>query len=326
MQTLRVLDALQVDVLLDNATDGWISKPHHVGSEFINVTEAGVKELSGPNLCCAQLGLSLMLTAHAEGRRRKLLFDAGPEGAIFLRNCKNLGVALDDVEAIAISHGHWDHMGALLSAIGAITRNGQRRVACHVNPGMFVERGARLPNGHIVAFEKVPSPDAITLHGADVVNNGESRFLLDNCFYLSGEIPRVSSFEKGRPDHLSRVDANTPWQSDPLLLDERYVAVHVRGKGLFVFTSCSHAGVVNVLHDLRQSFPDDPIYGVVGGLHLVGEASEKIIPDTMGALKEFNLKEVVPAHCTGWKALHALLNTFGETAIVPSVVGNRYQY
>ncbi len=159
-----------------------------------------------------------------------------------------------------------------------------------------------------------------------MVNNGESRFLLDNCFYLSGEIPRVSSFEKGRPDHLSRIDANTPWQSDPLLLDERYVAVHVRSRGLFVFSSCSHAGVVNVLHDLRHNFPDEPIYGVVGGFHLVGEASEKIIPDTMVALKEFNLREVVPAHCTGWKALHALLNTFGESTIVPSVVGNRYQY
>ncbi len=165
MQTLRVLDALQVDVLLDNATDGWISKPHHVGSEFINVTQAGAKELSGSTLCCAQLGLSLMLTAHAEGRRRKLLFDAGPEGAIFLRNCKNLGVALDDVEAIAISHGHWDHMGALLPAIGAITGNGQRRVACHVNPGMFVERGARLPNGHIVPSRRFPRPRRSTCRG-----------------------------------------------------------------------------------------------------------------------------------------------------------------
>jgi 7,8-dihydropterin-6-yl-methyl-4-(beta-D-ribofuranosyl)aminobenzene 5'-phosphate synthase len=326
METLRTLDSLQVDVLLDNATDGWIAKPHHVGSEFDNVTRAGMTELSGPTLCCAQLGLSLMLSGQAGGRRCKLLFDAGPEGSILLRNCRNLGVMLEDVDAVAISHGHWDHMGALLPALDAITRGRRRRVACHVNAGMFVERGARLPSGHIVPFEKVPSPEAIAAHCGDVVNRAEARFLLDDCFYLSGEIPRVSSFEKGRPDHLRRSGSGGDWESDPLLLDERYVAARVAGKGLFVFSSCSHAGVVNVLHDLRGSFPDVPIYGVFGGLHLVGEGPEKIIPDTVAALGEFKLSEIVPAHCTGWKALHALLNAFGESTVAPSVVGNRYQY
>jgi 7,8-dihydropterin-6-yl-methyl-4-(beta-D-ribofuranosyl)aminobenzene 5'-phosphate synthase len=325
MTTLRTLDRLQVDVLVDNATDGWSAKPPHVHSEFANVTRAGVKELSGPTLCCAQLGLSLMLTAEAAGRRYKLLFDAGPEGAILLRNCKNLGVALEDVDAVAISHGHWDHMGGLLPALDAITGNGRRRVPCHVNGGMFVERGARLPGGNIVPFEKVPSPEAIAAHGGGPVNRAEARLLLEDSFYLSGEIPRISSFEKGRPDHLSRSHDGDPWQPDPLLLDERYVAAEVAGKGLFVFSSCSHAGVVNVLYDLRASFPGVPIYGAFGGLHLVGEGPEKIIPHTITALREFQLRELVPAHCTGWKALHALLNAFGES-VVPSVVGNRYEY
>jgi hypothetical protein len=51
------------------------------------------------------------------------------------------------------------------------------------------------------------------------------RFVLEDCFYMSGEIPRVSSFEKGRPDHLCRRSADEPWQPDPLIMDERYLAV-----------------------------------------------------------------------------------------------------
>lgn len=324
MPSLRPLDTLIVDVLLDNLTDSYSSKPDHVSPEFNNVIDAGVKELSGTTLCCAQLGLSLMLTGYAGDKRHKLLFDAGPEGAIFVRNCKDLGVALDDVEEIAISHGHWDHMGALTSALDEITR-GKRKVPCHVNPDMFLERGAKLSDGRVAPFEKVPSPQVLAEHGAEVVNAGEERLLLDGFFYLSGEIPRVTSFEKGRVDHLCRDAQDKPWRPDPLLIDERYLAASVRDKGLIVFSACSHAGIINVLHDLRATFDDAPVYGVFGGLHLVGSL-EKIIPETVENLKTFNPKQIVPAHCSGWRAVHALLNAFGETVVVPSAVGSRYTF
>ena len=103
MPELRTVDGLVVDVALDNQTDSYSSKPAHVSPEFNNVVAAGAKELSGTTLCCAQLGLALVLTVTVDGgRRHKLLFDAGPEGALFLRNCQNLGVSLADVEAVAI--------------------------------------------------------------------------------------------------------------------------------------------------------------------------------------------------------------------------------
>src|SRR6266849_6463325 len=282
MNQLRPVDKLVVDIAIDNLSDSYSSKPHHVSPEFNNVIEAGAEEISGCTLCCAQLGLALVLTVYVGKRRYKLLFDVGPEGALFLRNCKNLGVSLADVEEIAISHGHWDHMGALLDALDHITRNNKgRKVPCHVNPGMFLERGAKLTSGQIAPFQRVPLPEELTAHGAQVVNGGEPRLLLEDCFYLSGEIPRVSSFEKGRPDHLCRRSAGQPWERDRLILDERYVAVNVQGKGLIVFSSCSHAGIVNVLLHAREAFPDVPLYGVLGGLHLAGAAMERLIPDTV---------------------------------------------
>ena len=326
MPHLQPVDRLVVDVVLDNMSDSYSSKPHHVSPEFNNVMAAGAKELSGSTLCCAQLGLALVLTAHVGDRYCKLLFDAGPEGALVLRNCANLGVSLADVQAVAISHGHWDHMGALLDTLDHMTRHTGRDVPCHVNPDMFLERGARLTTGQIAPFEQVPSPEALAAHGAQVVNSRDPRVLLEDCFYLSGEIPRVSSFEKGRPDHLCRQAVDRPWEPDPLIRDERYVAVHVRGKGLIVFSVCSHAGIVNVLLNARETFSDVPLYGVLGGLHLAGAAMERLIPDTMAHLQQFALQQIMPAHCTGWRALWALLNTFGESVVTPSAVGSRFTF
>ena len=205
MHRLRPVDRLVVDVALDNLSDSYSTKPPHVSPEFNNVIAAGAKELSGPTLCCAQLGLGLVLTGSVGRRSYKLLFDTGPEGALYLRNCRNLGVSLADVDAIAVSHGHWDHMGALLDALDEIAHQGRaREVPCHVNPGMFLERGARLTTGEIAPFQPVPSPEALAAHGARLVDSGDPQVLLDGHFFLSGEIPRVSSFEKGRPDHVCR--------------------------------------------------------------------------------------------------------------------------
>ena len=73
-------------------------------------------------------------------------------------------------------------------------------------------------------------------------------------------------------------------------------------------------------------FPDVPLYGVLGGLHLAGAAMERLIPDTMAHLKQFELQQIMPAHCTGWRALHALLNEFGEAMVTPSAVGSRFTF
>lgn len=75
-------------------------------------------------LCPARLFSNV--DAYCGETHHMLLFDAGPEAAVFLRNCENLGVTLDDVEEVAISHGHWDHMGALLGVMKKITAGGRR--------------------------------------------------------------------------------------------------------------------------------------------------------------------------------------------------------
>ncbi len=100
------------------------------------------------------------------------------------------------------------------------------------------------------------------------------------------------------------------------------MAVHVASKGLFVFTACSHAGLINVLTDAKARFSDIPLYGVLGGFHLAG-ATEAIIPETVEALEAFDLQLIAAAHCTGWRALGKLTDRFGERVVL-SAVGKRF--
>jgi 7,8-dihydropterin-6-yl-methyl-4-(beta-D-ribofuranosyl)aminobenzene 5'-phosphate synthase len=320
---LAPLDSLAVAVLTDDVSDAYVSKTLFAVSEFSNVVLGGAKVISGETLLCANLGFGLRLVSRIGGVRRTMLFDTGPEGAIFIRNCANLGIQLGEVECIAVTHGHWDHMAALPAAIDAIVRQGGK-VTVHVNPGMFNERAIKLKGGTIVPVAKVPLPSEMEALGATVVNNSAERLLLDGHIYYSGEIPRVSAFEKGRVDHLSRTGPDAAWEPDPFLMDERMLVVHVRHLGLIVFSACSHAGIVNVCTEVRRLFPEIPIYCVMGGLHL-GGVMERIIPDTVEGLRVFKIKNIITSHCTGWRALHALADAFGHT-VSQSAVGTTYTF
>jgi 7,8-dihydropterin-6-yl-methyl-4-(beta-D-ribofuranosyl)aminobenzene 5'-phosphate synthase len=322
-RSLVPIDRLGVDVLTDDVSDSYVSKTLFAVSEFANVVRAGATVISGESLLVANLGYGLRLVSESAGVRHSVLFDTGTEGAAFIRNCKNLAIPLGEIEAIAITHGHWDHMGALPAALEAIAEHGGKTTV-HVNPGMFNERGVLLSGGEIVPVGKVPAPAELERRGADVVNDPAERLLLDRHFYYSGEIPRVSAFEKGRVDHLCRTGPNAPWQPDPFLMDERMLVTHVKGLGLVVFSACSHAGIVNVCTEVRRLFPDLPIHAVMGGLHL-GGVMERIIPETVEALRPFEIGHIIAGHCTGWRALHALANAFGDR-VSQSAVGTSYTF
>ena len=188
---------------------------------------------------------------------------------------------------------------------------------------LFRTRATRLANDSMRLMEDVPSIEALSAQGARVINTTEPQILLDGMAYVSGEIPRVTPFERGlKGQHRKTIDG-TGWELDELIMDERFVAVNVAGKGVVVFTACSHAGVINVLAHAKTCFGDARLHAVVGGLHLSG-SSETIIPETVTALRDFELAVIAAGHCTGWRAVAALNAAFGDKVLAPSAVGKRY--
>ena len=230
------------------------------------------------------------------------------------------------VGAIVLSHGHWDHAGGMLETVRLVTAQRGRGVECHVNPRMFVKRGTLRHGGAPFPQKPLPTPAELSEAGATVVNRPEERLLLDSMFYLSGEVPSVTSYERGMPTQVKLADDGRTWEPDTWLFDERYVSVHVKNKGVIVFTACSHTGVVNVLTNARAVFGDVPLYAVMGGFHLSGAEVEPAIPETVSDLQTFGLKRIIPAHCMGWRTVTALANAFGEPVVLPSAVGRHFTF
>jgi 7,8-dihydropterin-6-yl-methyl-4-(beta-D-ribofuranosyl)aminobenzene 5'-phosphate synthase len=93
-------------------------------------------------------------------------------------------------------------------------RNGGREVPFYAHPGMYATRAMKQPDGSMRLIVDIPSVEALKAHGAQVINTTEPQSLLDDMFYVSGEIPRVTAFEHGLPKQ-HRQPSNGGWEPDP---------------------------------------------------------------------------------------------------------------
>ncbi|HRD74419.1 MAG TPA: MBL fold metallo-hydrolase [Hyphomicrobiaceae bacterium] len=328
MPTPIAVDGLDIQIIVDNVTDNLSSTPAFVETETAALSRRrrGAWVLDGDCLCCAAHGLSCLVTLRRGDETRTVLFDSGPEDRVFEQNVSRLGIDIAPVEAIVLSHGHWDHAGGMLRALQMIRdRNGGKTVAYYAHPEMFRSRAARLADGAIRPMKDVPSIAALEANGASVVSSREPQALIDGLAVVSGEIARVTPYETGLPGQVRRTLDGTGWEPDELLMDERSLAFNVAGKGLVVLSACSHAGIVNVLTHARKMMPDVPLYAALGGLHLSG-TNERIIPETVEALRGFGLTVLGAGHCTGWRAMTALANAFGDKVLAPLAVGKRFRF
>ena len=324
MLPLIEADRAEVTIVVDNVTDNLSSVPSFVVTEMRARDQRSRWVLAGDRLCCAAHGLSCLVTLWRGETKHTLLFDSGPDPEVFERNAVRLSLDLGEVETMVLSHGHWDHGGGLVRALEMIRQQGRGRpVTYFTHPGMFVRRSAKLPDGSFREMADVPPPDAFTSRGAEVVVTTEPQLTCGGLVYVSGEIPRLTTYETGLPGQHRRTADGSGWEPDELLMDERFVAFAVAGKGLVVLSACSHAGVINVLTEARAQYPGVPLHAVMGGLHLSG-TNERIIPETVGDLAKFGLTTIAAGHCTGWRAQAALLQRFGDEVLAPLAVGKRF--
>lgn len=276
-------------------------------------------------LCCACHGFSVLATGRHDGRTSTVLFDVGPYADVWLDNARRLDVDLAAIDAIFLSHWHFDHSGALPEVVAAVSeaRRGRGRspVRVDLHPDRPDRRGVLLPEGSMVMLPDEPTFEAITAAGGAVGTEDAPHRV--GGFYGSGAIERVTDYETGLVGHHSfHGDVAEP---DPLIMDERFLAAHVRGRGVTVLSACSHAGVVNACLAAKEAFPGLAIDVVLGGYHLSGKAMEERIAPTVRDLQErVGPRVVAPGHCTGWRAKAALAATFAPGRYGPSVVGASY--
>ena len=160
--------------------------------------------------------------------------------------------------------------------------------------------------------------------GWQIVEERGPSLLLDGAVLVTGQVERVTDFEKGFPLQQART-AEGAWEPDTWIWDDQAVVVHVRGKGLVVLSSCSHSGIINVLEHARQLTGVQHVHACVGGLHLTGGLFEQIIPRTVDALSAIGPDVVVPGHCTGWKANSLIVSQLPQ-AYIQSNVGTRLHF
>src|SRR5208337_4097990 len=164
---------------------------------------------------------ALVITAHGPNGARSLLFDGGPVDYAVERNGVRLGIDFGAIGAVMLSHGHWDHAGGIPRALGLIVQaNGGRAVPLFLHPGMFRPRGLRQSDGGVLPMQDIPTPAEWALFGAEPVVTDSPRTCLDGTFFVSGEIPRITPYEKGLVGQVCRPTSGANWEPDPLVMDE----------------------------------------------------------------------------------------------------------
>jgi 7,8-dihydropterin-6-yl-methyl-4-(beta-D-ribofuranosyl)aminobenzene 5'-phosphate synthase len=258
----------------------------------------------------AEHGFSALIRMTASGMTRTMLFDFGFSPDVAVRNAEMMDIDLKEVEAVALSHGHMDHWGGVATVASKIGRKGLEFVA---HPAVF--RSSRYAIRDKVRID-MPAPDRGELegYGFDVVETKQPYSLLDGNVLFLGEIPRTTAFEKGMPNAYFEEDGE---RMIDRLEDDTALVMRLKEKGLIVLSGCAHSGIINTVEYAREVTGVEKVHVVMGGFHLTGPAFEPIIDDTLLFMKEIIAPDyVVPAHCTGRKAVQTFEQNMPDQFIV----------
>ncbi|MFG2087086.1 MULTISPECIES: MBL fold metallo-hydrolase [unclassified Spirillospora] len=301
---LEPVDEVEIVTLVDNVYDALLTddeRTRRAGFGAGMVEAPQFEDGRTPTGMIAEHGFSALVTVRRAGRSHTLLFDTGLSPHAMVTNAGRLGIDLGDVHAVVLSHGHFDHAGGLAGLAGA---RGVRSLPMVLHPRAWTKRRIAVPGRET---EDLPtlSRRALDGEGFEVVERREPSLLLDGSVLITGEVDRTTEFERGMPPP-HQAWTGTDWVHDPLVTDDQALVVNVRDRGLVVLTGCGHAGAINIVRHARRLTGVDRLHALVGGLHLGGPAFEPVIEPTVHALTEFAPSFVVPGHCTGWRAQHAL--------------------
>ncbi len=306
-------DSAEMVILVDNYINGFLSGSKWVKRPKPDDTIIG----SSPGQPLrAEFGFSVLVRIKKDNQIFPILFDAGVGYEALLFNARTLNIDLTDTQAIVLSHGHPDHTAAIVKTACTIKR---KNLPIIVHPEALIKRAFQLGTTEPRPFPFFLDEKEIQECGAKMEITKGVTSLAAETAYVTGQIPRVNEFEKGMPPNTHYQIRDGKFVHDPNVFDDQGLVINVKDKGLIIVSGCAHSGIINTVKYAQQITGVDQIYAIVGGFHLTGNFFEPIIDQTVGVLKEIKPDFIVPAHCTGLRAIikisNALPNAFVESSV-----------
>jgi 7,8-dihydropterin-6-yl-methyl-4-(beta-D-ribofuranosyl)aminobenzene 5'-phosphate synthase len=250
-----------------------------------------------------------------EAGSQRVLFDTGQTPEVLLHNAEQLGIDLASIDAVVLSHGHYDHTGGLREVLRRA-----RGTRLFLHPGALAQRFTRRRDGAVDDIGIPPGIDKGFLreHTASVSFTDQSA-AITHWLRVTGQVPRVNDFEDTGGDfYLDRACNRT----DPIVDDQ--ATFFDTQDGTVVLLGCGHAGVVNTLQQVQELTGGRPIHAVLGGMHLINASPDRLAR-TVEALRGLSIGLLAPAHCTGARAQARLWSEFpGHWE--PCPVGTRFEF
>jgi 7,8-dihydropterin-6-yl-methyl-4-(beta-D-ribofuranosyl)aminobenzene 5'-phosphate synthase len=256
----------------------------------------------------AEHGLSFYIEAEA----RKILFDTGQNLALS-NNARVLGIDLNQIDTVVLSHGHYDHSGGLQSILET-----NSNFTLYGHPDVFSPKVKK--NNEHYKYIGIPVEKNDILAGGISLKLDRSPVEIAPGVMTSGEIALENDFEDVEPMFFLKKDddviPDTLADDQALILDT--------AKGVVVLLGCSHRGVINTLNHVSRLKGKSKIHAILGGLHL-GKASDGKLAKIIDRLRGFDLEMLGVGHCTGPRAFLALANEFKDRVFL-NTVGNKVEF
>ena len=268
----------------------------------------------------AEHGLSYFIETLSEGRTSALMFDYGLDAGGVSGNLQVLGIDMGRAGAFGLSHGHFDHCGAMVGILAMNRSRIKKGTPLYLGEEVFERRYALRPaTGERIDIGLLDKADVEAL-GLNIREVRTPTEVIPGA-YFTGNIERVTEYENPSPFLLIQ-------KGDAVEIDtfpgEQAVAFNVKGKGLVVLSGCAHSGIINTVKHVRKMAGIDKVHAVLGGFHLVN-AQPEIIKRTVADMLAIDPDYIVPAHCTGFEAVMAFASEMPGSFIL-NTAGTKYTF
>jgi 7,8-dihydropterin-6-yl-methyl-4-(beta-D-ribofuranosyl)aminobenzene 5'-phosphate synthase len=304
-------EKIAITVITDNYTDAL--RPHYKIARRPGGTTSPLDIILH-----AEHGLAYHVETVVNAQSHSFLFDFAVDFQGVNRNLELLKIDLKRIEALALSHDHFDHQAALVELLKAKRADIPQGIPFYVGEQFFVGTYMRRPDSNVVSLLALKREDIEGLGLLNIVEVRTPTPIIQGA-YLTGRVERFTDYEQISPVFVAKRGEQFV-QED--FIGEQAIVLNAKGKGLVVLSGCAHRGIVNTVKHAQKITGIDRIHAVIGGFHLTG-AKLEVIQRTIADIKAIRPDYVVPTHCTGFEAISAFAREMPDQFIL-NTAGTRY--